>query len=135
MLETIEAWIGFILVLMFLGTFFSSFSLWYGAGLGRIDNSGFWKSLLAALCACAATYLLVPAALAFGPPVKVLHGLAAGLLLSLFIIKGIFRTSLLRALVPWLFFLIVQALIILAAAELFIGSLPDLYTIIQGNLT
>ena len=131
MLETIEAWIGFILVLVFLGTLFAGFSMWYGAGLGRIDRSGFWKSLFVAFCASGVTYLITLAALVFSPSIRTLHGFAAGLVLSVFVIKGIYRTSLLKALVPWVFFLAAQGLAILAAAELVIGSLPDLHIMIR----
>ncbi len=130
MLETIEAWIGFVLVLKFLGTLLACFLIWYGASLASIEKSGFWRSLLAAFLACVVTYLLALAALVLGPPVQTLHGFAAGLLLSIFVIKGTYRTSFSRTLVPWLFFLIAQALAILAGAELFIGGLTDLQTII-----
>ncbi len=135
MLETIEAWTGFILVLMFLGSLLACFLMWYGAGLASIEKSGFWRSLLAAFFACVLTYLLVLAALVLGPPVQTLHGFAAGLLLSIFVIKGTYRTSFLRALVPWLSFLIAQAITILAGAELFIGGLTDLWDIIRGHIT
>ena len=130
MLETIEAWIGFFLVLMFLGTLLASFLMWYSAGLAGIVKSGFWRSLLCALIACVVTYLLALLALVLGPPVQTLHGFAAGLFLSIFVIKGIYRTSIIRALVPWLFFLITQALVIFAGAELLIGGLTDLQSII-----
>lgn len=131
MIETLEAWIGFILVLIFFGTLFSCFSMWYGAGLAGIKLSGFWRSLLTALFASGLTYLLVLVVLTIGPPIKILHGLAAGLLLSLLVIKGIYRTSIIKALAPWIFFLIAQALAILAGAELSMGGLTDLLTIIS----
>jgi hypothetical protein len=130
MLETIEAWVGFILVLIFLGTLLGCFSMWYGAGLAGVEKARFWRSLVAAFLACLLTYLLPLTALAVGPVVQTLHALAAGLLLSLFVIKGTYRTSFLKAMVPWLFFLISQAFAILAGAEVFIGGLADLYAII-----
>lgn len=126
MFETIEAWIGFILVLIFLGTLLATFLMWYAAGLAGIAKSSFWRSLCGALFGSGITYLFALVALLFSPHVKTLYGLAAGLLLSLFIIKAIYRASLTKSTVPWLFFLIAQAIVILAAAELFIGSPNEL---------
>ena len=131
MIETFEAWVGFVLVLLFFGTLFGCLLLWYATGLAGIQKSGFWRSLFGALFAAAVTYLLGLGALAIGSPVKTLHGLAAGLLLSLFIIKAVYRTSLIKAMLPWLFFAISQAIVVLAATELLIGSLSDLIEIIQ----
>jgi hypothetical protein len=130
MLETLEAWIGFILVLIFLGTSISCFLMWYGAGLAGVVKSGFWRSLFASLCSAGITYLIVLAVLVFGSPIKPLYGLAAGLLLSVFIIKGIYKASIFEALVPWLFFLIAQALSIFFGAELAMGGLSDLLAIL-----
>lgn len=131
MLETIEAWAGFILILMFLGTLFACFLMWYGAGLAGIKKSGFWRSLFAAFSACVVSYLFALAALVLNPQVQTLYGFAAGLLLSIFVIKGIYHTSFFKALVPWSFFLITQALAIFVTAELFIGGFTDLLKIIQ----
>jgi hypothetical protein len=131
MLETLEAWISFIVVLIFSGTILGLFLMWYGAGLAGIQKSSFWRSLAAAFLSSADTYLMALVALLAGPPVKLLYGLAAGLLLSVFIIKGVYRTSFLKALVPWLFFLIAQTLVILAATELFIGGFDDLFRMIR----
>jgi hypothetical protein len=130
MLETLEAWISFVCVLIFLGTLISWFFKWYGAGLAGIKKTGFWRPLGAAFFTSATTYLIALAALYIGPPVKTLHGLAAGLLLSFFIIKGIYRATVFRALVPWFFFLVSQALAIWLGVELFIGGLEDLIEII-----
>jgi hypothetical protein len=126
MLETLEAWIGFVLVLIFFGTCLAWFLMWYGAGLARIPKSGFWRSLGAALFASVVVYLVTLAALVYGPPMKTVYGLAAGFILALAVIKVSYLTSFLRALVPWLFFLIAQAIVILAATELLIGDLADL---------
>jgi len=118
------------MVLIFLGTLLATFLMWYGAGLGGIDKSGFWRSFQVAFLACVATYLLALAALVLGPPVQTLYGFAIGLLLSVFIIKGFYRTSFIRAMVPWLFFLVSQALALLIGTEMFIGGLKDLTEII-----
>jgi hypothetical protein len=126
MLETFEAWIGFILVLILFGTLLGSFLMWYGAGLAGIPKSSFWRSLAAALFACVVTYLSTLAALGLGLPLKTLHGFVVGLVVSLLVIKATYLTSFFKALVPWLFFMIVQALVILAAAELLIGGLTYL---------
>jgi hypothetical protein len=131
MFETIEAWVGFILVLIFLGTLLACFLMWYAAGLAAIAKSGFWRSLFAAFLASVVSYLFFLAALALNLEFQALYGFAAGLLLSIFIIKGIYATSFFKALVPWIFFLIAQALVIFIATELFIGGLDDLLGIIQ----
>ena len=131
MIETLEAWMSFFLVLTLSGTFLGLFLMWYGAGLAGISRSGFWRSLAAALFSSVVTYATALAALVWGPPVKVLHGLAAGLVISLPVIKATYRTAFLKSLVPWLFFLIAQAIVILIATELFIGGLPDLLQMIR----
>lgn len=130
MLETIEAWITFVLILIFFGTILACFLMWYASGLAGIEKSGFWRSLASALFASVASYLSALAALVYGLPVKTLYGLAAGLLISLFIIKGTYKTSLPKAFIVWLFFVIAQAIIILVGTELFIGSLNDLIELI-----
>jgi hypothetical protein len=130
MIEILEAWASLIAVLILLGTFLGLFLMWYGAGLAGIRRSGFWRSLAAALLASMVAYAAALAALVFGPPVKTLHGLAVGLVVALVVIKAVYLTSFLRALIPWLFFLIAQALTIWIAVRLFVGGLEDLKGII-----
>lgn len=127
-LETIEAWIGFTLVLVFLGTIVGCFLMWYGAGLAGVERSGFFRSFRAALASSAWTYLIVLLSMAYPlPPIQPVYALAFSLLVSILIIKRIYRTSFGKALGVWLFFIAVQALVIFFSAELFIGSLQDLY--------
>lgn len=131
MSETFEAWIGFDLVLILLGTILGFILVWYAGGLAGIEKAKFLRSLLVGFFASAATYLISLGALMYGPPVKTVHGLALGLFFSLVIIMVIYNTSLLKALVPWLFFMIAQAIVILGATELFIGGLSEFLEMVQ----
>jgi hypothetical protein len=72
-LETFEAWIAFVFVLTFWGTFITWFLMWYNSSLARIEKSGFWRSLGSAFFASATTYLIALAALLFGPPVETFY--------------------------------------------------------------
>jgi hypothetical protein len=129
LLETIEAWIGFTLVLIFLGTIVGCFLMWYGARLAGVAKAGFVRSLWAALFSSAWTYFLTLSAMAYPiPPIKPAYALALGLLISALFIKRIYLTSSGKALVVWIFFVGTQALAIFLAAELFIGSLHELYS-------
>ncbi len=130
MMETFYAWIGFVIILVFLGALISLFLMWYGAGLSGIGKANFWRSLCAALITSVTTYLIALAALMAGPPGITLYGLGFGLFLSFFILKWIYKTSFLKALGPWIFFLISQALAIFLGIQLFIGSLKDLMAIV-----
>ena len=121
----------FKLLVCFKRPLFACFLMWYGAGLAGIKKSGFWRSLFAAFSACVVSYLFALAALVLNPQVQTLYGFAAGLLLSIFVIKGIYHTSFLKALVPWSFLIINQAHANFFTADLFIGGFTDQLEIIQ----
>jgi general secretion pathway protein G len=90
--------VGFLIVAAIAGFF-----LWIGAKLARIDGATFGRSMMAAVAAALASFVVAVILALFGLPGA---GTVIGILVDILVIKSIFKTTFLKALVCWLGYLV-----------------------------
>lgn len=129
MLETLEAWGGFILVLIFLSFLIASLFIWVGAKIARINNSTLKRAYLAAIAASFTTYFMTILLSAL-PAISTILSFFIGVFLCLFVIKRVFRSTIRQAFMIWIFNTVAQVLTVFIGASLFIGGIKDLIRII-----
>jgi len=129
MIETLEAWVGFILVLIFLNFIIAGFFIWVGAKITRINNSTLKRAYLAAIAASFTTYFMTILLSAL-PAISTILSFFIGVFLCLFVIKRVFRSTIRQAFMIWIFNIVAQILAVIIGASLFIGGIKDLIRII-----
>jgi hypothetical protein len=89
--------IGFFIYLLVM-----AFFLWIGAHIARVSKSTFGRSFLCALLITVVSWL-VAGLLSFTGIAGTWVGFIIALLITLFIIKGVYRTGFGRAILVWIF--------------------------------
>jgi len=129
MLETLEAWSGFILVLIFFSIILATLFIWVGIKATGIEDISLKKIILTALAVSLVTYFTI-VILSTLPVLRAVPSFVIGLLLSLFIIKSILGFTFQQNFIVWGFNVIAQVLAVIICAKLFIGGIKDLIKII-----
>lgn len=112
---------GVALIAMFIGGFF----MWMGAKMAGVPNATLGKSMLAAVGASLVTWVLsMICSIVIGP--GTLLGFLVGLFFSLLVIKSVYGTGLVRALLVWVFHIFAEILAILIGLLIFGGTLYHL---------
>lgn len=93
---------GTVLGLLALVILVAAFFIWIGAKMALIRKSSFARAILAAVACGTASFILSGMLLMF-PVVGPILGQVIGIMLSLFIIKVVFDTSLGKAFLAWIF--------------------------------
>lgn len=98
------------------------FLMWVAAKIARVERSTFGRAMFAAI---ASSFVSILVAFIFNlvPAFGNLFGFIVGLILSLLVIKAVFRTSFGKALLVWIFNLVASILAIVAAAMITASSL------------
>jgi len=96
--------------------------MWVAAKIARVEESSFGRAMFAAI---ATSFVSILVAFVFNlvPAFGNLFGFIVGLVLSILIIKAVFRTSFGQALLVWIFNLIAAVLAIVLAAIITASSL------------
>lgn len=100
----------------------STFFIWVGAKIAGIKNVGFGNSLLAAIGAAFVTWL-ISWLFAAATGIWVIIGFIIGLILSIFVIQGAFKTTFGKALLAWIFHVIAEIIAVMIATATFAGVL------------
>lgn len=100
----------------------STFFIWLGARIAGIKGAGFGNSLLAAIGAAFVTWF-ISWLFAAATGIWVIIGFIIGLVLSIFVIQGAFKTTFGKALLAWVFHVIAEIITILIATMTFAGIL------------
>ena len=129
MLETLEAWSGFILVLIFFSIILVTLFIWVGAKVIDVEDISLKKSILIAATATLVIYTLTIILSAL-PFIGTVPCYIIGLVLSLLAVKLILNLSFQQSLVIWVFNLAAQILAVIIGAKFFIGGLKDLFKIV-----
>ncbi|MBN1882450.1 MAG: hypothetical protein JW885_09770 [Deltaproteobacteria bacterium] len=105
----------FLLVLgvVVVATMVSAFFIWIGAKISGVENATFMKSFWAALVSSVLIWVL--AAVINAP------GWIIGLLVSLVVIKAIFKTTWGKALLTWIFHGVVQFVLLIIVVLILVG--------------
>ncbi len=129
LLEAIEAWTGFILVLICLSIFLAIIFIWTGAKLAGNENLDFKKILKTIILSSLFVYIttVILSSLSFSNAVI---GFILGLLLLPIIIKIILNSTLKQTFVFWVFSVVSHFLALWIGATLFIGGMKDLIKIL-----
>lgn len=129
MIETLEAWIGFILVLVFFAFLTAGIFMRLGTKILKIKYSNLKKTFLSSLII---SLMIYTATLLFAalPHLSTVLSFLLALLLSMFVIKIILRLNYGKAFLLWIFNGAGQILAVLIGTYLFIGGLKDLIGII-----
>jgi hypothetical protein len=127
MRETLEAWGGLMLVMAVLGVFQACALLWIAAKFSK--HIRFKKILLAAIAASILIYSVTGLFMILMESGAV-YGFFLGLILTLFLLKGLFRTEWKQAVLFWICTGVAQALAVAIGAILFVGGIADLFKIL-----
>jgi hypothetical protein len=117
---------GVIVGIMVLEVVISAIFLMIGAKLAKIEDSTFGKSVLASL-GCALITWLVTVILSLIPVIGTLLGLILGIIFSLFIIKGVFETTMGKAFLAWVFNILAKVVAIVIAVLTFASALMAMF--------
>jgi hypothetical protein len=104
-----------------------AFFIWVGARLVRIHKANILKAILAALLAMSVSWVvrfLLTFILPVGGPI---FGFLLGYMLTLLVIKGVFQTSLIRAVIVWFFFLMAQPVIVFFLGDSYLGNMSAFF--------
>ena len=129
MVETLEAWAGFLIILIFLSFIIAGIFMWIGVKITRIRNYNFKRVILTAILTSLVTYMVTVLFSAF-PIINTIHCFFIGLFLSFFIIKSVFDSTLKQAILVWIFNIFAQVLTVILGASLFVGGIRYLLKII-----
>lgn len=100
----------------------STFFIWLGARIAGIKNARFGNSLLAAIGAAFVTWL-ISWLFAGAAGIWAIIGFIIGLILSIFVVQGAFKTTFGKALLAWIFHVIAEIIAILIATATFASIL------------
>lgn len=129
MKETLEAFLGLVIVFIIFGTFFSLILIGVGAKISGIKNLTFRRLLITSVTSSLWTYAAAAVFSAL-PLFTAVSGFIAGLILSLFLFKTLLRAPLKPTLLPWGFNALAQVLAVFLSAILFTGGIGDLLSIL-----
>jgi multisubunit Na+/H+ antiporter MnhG subunit len=101
--------------------------MWIGARLAQVHRANLLKAILAAILSVVVSGVLRHALTATVPLAGSIFGFLLGYLLVLLIIKGVFNTSFLRALVVWFFFLLAQPVSAFFLGRSLFGDLENFF--------
>jgi len=97
--------------------------IWAGARLAGVHRANILKAILAAALGIAVAwvvrYLLTISLPVAGP----IFGFLLGYMLTLLVIKGVFQTSIIRATIAWIFFLLAQPVVAFFMGSSFFGDM------------
>jgi hypothetical protein len=127
MRETLEAWGGLMLAMAVLGVFLACLLLGIAAKFSK--HIEFKKVLLAAVMASVLIYGVTGLFLILMES-GAMAGFFLGLFLTLFLLKGLFRTEWKRTFLFWIWLGVAQALAVAIGAILFVGGIADLFKIL-----
>ena len=113
--------VGLFFGLMLVGALVSGLFIWIGAKVAGIPNPGFGRCVMVAIVTSVGTWLLA-FVLSILPVVGTFGGFVLGLLLSLLIIKSLFKVSFGQAALVWLFHVVAQGVAIAIAVMTFAGA-------------
>jgi hypothetical protein len=128
-LESLEALGSLFFALLLINIFFATFFIWVGMKISGIKNIKFKKILLAA---ATISFIINIMGLIFSilPILNTLLGFFVGIVLSLFLLKSLFRLAYKEILVVWMFNVMAQIFAVILGAYLFIGGIEDFFKII-----
>jgi hypothetical protein len=101
--------------------------IWAGARLARVHRANLIKALLAAVLSMAVSWAIRYALIAVLPMAGSVFGFLLGFLLALAIIKGVYNTSLVRAVVVWICFMLAQPVIAFFLGVSFFGDMSSIF--------
>ncbi len=111
--------VGIIFVFVF-SVIISGLFMWIAAKIARVEKAGFGRAMVAAIVS---SFVEVLVAFVFNviPVLGNLIGFIIGLMLAIFVIKAVFRTSFGKALLVWIFN-IIAVLVAVALAAMITAS-------------
>jgi len=111
--------VGIIFVFVF-SVIISGLFMWIAAKIARVEKAGFGRAMVAAIVS---SFVEVLVAFVFNviPILGNLIGFIIGLMLAIFVIKAVFRTSFGKALLVWIFN-IIAVLVAVALAAMITAS-------------
>jgi hypothetical protein len=121
-METVLAFLAAVLWIMFLAWIIAGIFIWIGAKLAGIQGATLFRSMMAALAATLAVWLVTAACSAL-PVVGTILGFLLGHLICIWILMVLFETGFARALVAWVFHFVAQILAVVIAALTFAGGI------------
>jgi hypothetical protein len=114
-------------LLLALGMLICAVFMWVGARLARVHRGNLFKALLAAILSVVVSWAFRTALTALLPVAGPIFGFLLGFLFTLLIVKAVFNTSLVRALVVWIFFLLAQPVIVFFLGQSFFGDMTAFF--------
>ncbi|MEI8245479.1 MAG: hypothetical protein WCI51_06590 [Lentisphaerota bacterium] len=112
--EAISVICGFLFTTALIVIFFGGFLMLLGAKVAGVNNAVFWKAILATI-ACVAISLIISIFFSVIPVIGTIIGFMLSLFIQVFIIKTTFDTSVGKALLTWIFFVVAQIISIILA--------------------
>jgi hypothetical protein len=101
--------------------------IWVGARVAKVHRANILKAILAAILGVVLAWLVRYGLTLFLPVAGPIFGFLLGFLLVLLVIKGVFQTSLLRATVAWIFFLMAQPVVAFILGRSFFGDMSAFF--------
>ena len=101
--------------------------MWVGARLARVHHGNILKALLAAVISVVVSWAVRYALTAALPAAGSIFGFLLGFLFTLLIVKAVFDTSIVRAVVVWIFFLLAQPVVAFFVGRSFFGDLSTFF--------
>lgn len=118
--------LGGIIIAAIIAAVVGGFFMWIGANLAGVRRATFGKSIVASVISAIITWAIT-GAFSYLPAVGNLIGFVLGVVVSIFVIQGIFDVRFGKALLVWVFYVIAQLVAVVLVAVLFGGAL--LYTV------
>ena len=116
--------IGGILGIFALSIIIAGFFMWIGAKLAGVAKSSFGLAIGAAIVVSLVTWV-ISGLFSILPVIGTLLGFVIALIVSIFLIKAVFDTSLGKAFLTWIFNIMAQFLAIFIGSLIFVGSIQD----------
>lgn len=101
--------------------------IWIGARLARVHRANILKAILAAILGTGVSLAVRYLMSALTPLAGSIFGFLLGFFLVLLVIKLVFQTSLIRALVVWIFFLLAQPVFVFLMGRSFFGDMSTFF--------
>ncbi len=119
--------LGTFLIVLVIAVLVGTFFMWIGAKIAGVASSkaNFGNSLLAAIGAAVVTWI-ISALFAGIVGIGAIIGFVIGVILSILVIKSVFKIDWGKAFLVWLFHLVAQVLVFFIAAMTFAGALLTL---------
>lgn len=126
-MEVLGIALGTFLLFMVISILVATFFMWAGAKMAGLPKSktNFGNSLMAAIGAAVVTWI-ISAIFAGVAGIGAIIGFLIGVVLSIFVIKAVFKIDWGKSFLVWLFHLVAQILVFFIAAMTFAGALLTL---------